>query len=139
MNEKFIGKRIKNGQWIRANNRIYDEASGSHYLIPDLFTAGEFNFSKHRSIYKYKVHPKSIGVAIGKDDLGNMLYTGDNIKVTFYYIGNATEGKFEKTATVMYDEERKVCCMRANRKTLLFSGDPKHFILSVVRIKRRDE
>lgn len=136
MNKKFIGKSMKNEQWVIADNLIYDDKTGAHYLIPNLFTNGEINLSKRRTLLKYKVEPYSIGAEIGTDSIGSTLFTGDLVEVSFSYIGDPEKIKIKDVGTVIYDTEKKICYIRSQNRAFLFAGDSLHIISSIIRIGR---
>lgn len=137
MNNKFIGKSVKTGKIIRADNKIYDKKTDSYYLIPDLFTNETLNVCNKKALFKYKIETVSLGEAVAKDCHCDTIYTGDTVQIEYYAISAPLKGKNSVMATVKLDTERKIYYMHSvDNQAFLFAGDTQHFISSITRVGR---
>lgn len=136
---KYIGRSLKTGNWVEADNVLYDKTTGAYYLIDNIFDCGTIDFEKRRSLYKYRIDPKSLGAAIGRDAVGKTIYIGDIVTITYYC--QRTVGKQQKLtirATVKYDVDKKISYMLAdNGDAFLFAGDARHLISKIERTGRK--
>ncbi len=137
MNNKFIGKSVKTGKMIRADNKIYDKKTDTYYLIPDLFKNETLNVCNKKALFKYKIETDSLGEAVATDNHGNTIYTGDTVQIEYYSITAPQKSKISVMATVRLDFERKIYYMHSvDNQAFLFTGDTQHFISSITRIGR---
>ena len=137
MNNKFIGKSVKTGKMIRADNKIYDKKTDTYYLIPDLFKNETLNVCNKKALFKYKIETDSLGEAVATDNHGNTIYTGDTVQIEYYSITAPQKSKISVMATVRLDFERKIYYMHSvDNQAFLFTGDTQNFISSITRIGR---
>lgn len=137
MNNKFIGKSVKTGKMIRADNKIYDKKTDTYYLIPDLFKNETLNVCNKKALFKYKIETDSLGEAVATDNHGDTIYTGDTVQIEYYSITAPQKSKISVMATVRLDFERKIYYMHSvDNQAFLFTGDTQHFISSITRIGR---
>ncbi len=135
--QKYIGKSIKTNQWVKSNNILVDPKNNDTYLIPDLFSLDNLSLDK-RSLVKYKVDNKSVGIAIAKDINYETIYSGDRVEIAYYNLKSPARKKIISIVTVCYDGESKLYYMQSDeKKVFLFKGDSYHLISSIKRIGRK--
>lgn len=134
--QNYIGKNIKTGEWVVADNKLVDCENQEVYLIPNLFYLKEMKIDK-KSLFKYKVEKDSVGIAVAKDINGKILYCGDDVEIEYYLKKAEVQNKQVAKAIICYDYKSKIYYMRtSDNRIFLFEGDSIHFISKIKRVGR---
>lgn len=134
MKRTYKAQLEQSGNWIVADNIIYDRKKGAYYLIPDLFSKNVLNCASRAALVKYKIVPKTLGLSVCKDCYGKTLYTGDTVIVVYYKKNNPTQ-KLKQECKIIEDDKNQIIYMKAinSNAIFLFHGDAIHIITKIYK------